>query len=35
MAAKALIRMAECYQRLGDAQARKVYERVLVEYADQ
>lgn len=35
VAAKALIRMAECYQKLGDAQARAVYERVLREYPDQ
>ncbi len=35
IAAKALIRMAECYQKLGDSEARKVYERVLSDYADQ
>jgi len=33
--ATALVRMAECYQKLGDAQARKIYERVVREYADQ
>lgn len=35
VAAKALIRMAECYQKLGDAEARKVYERVVREFGDQ
>ena len=33
--ADALVRMAECYTKLGDAQAHKIYERVLREYADQ
>jgi len=35
VAAQALIHMAECYQKLGDAESRKIYERVLREYADQ
>jgi Tol biopolymer transport system component len=35
LAAQALVRMAECYQRLGDAEARRVYERVVREFADQ
>jgi Tol biopolymer transport system component len=35
VAAKALIRMAECYQKLGDAESHKIYDRVLREYADQ
>ena len=35
LAAKALVRMAECYQKLGDAESRKVYERVVREFADQ
>ena len=35
IAAKALIRMAECYQKLGDVQARKIFEQVVREYADQ
>jgi WD40 repeat protein len=35
LSAKALIRMAECHQRLGDAEARVIYERVLREYDDQ
>ncbi|MFZ5928041.1 MAG: hypothetical protein ACOYX1_11395 [Acidobacteriota bacterium] len=34
-AAKALIRMAECHHKLGDAEARKIYERVARDYADQ
>lgn len=33
--AKALVRLAECYQRVGDDQARKTFERVVREYADQ
>ncbi len=35
VAAQALIRMAECHQKLGDAESRKIYERVLRDYADQ
>ncbi len=35
VAAQALIRMAECHQKLGDTESRKIYERVLREYADQ
>jgi len=35
VAARALVRMADCYHKLGDAEARKVYERVIREYADQ
>jgi Tol biopolymer transport system component len=35
LAAQALVRMAECYQKLGDAESRKVYERVIREYSDQ
>src|SRR5436305_10943351 len=35
VAAKALIRMAECHQKLGDAESKKIYERVAREYADQ
>jgi Tol biopolymer transport system component len=34
-AAKALIRMAECHHKLGDAEARKIYARLLREYPDQ
>jgi Tol biopolymer transport system component len=33
--ATALIRMAEAYEKLGDAQARAVWERVLREFGDQ
>jgi len=33
--ATALVKMAECYQKLGDAQARKIYERVVREFAEQ
>ncbi len=35
VAAKALIRMAGCYQKLGDAESAKIYERVVREFADQ
>ena len=33
--ATALVQMAECYRKLGDAQARTIYERVAREFADQ
>ena len=35
LVATALVRMAECHRRLGDATARGLYERVVREYADQ
>ena len=35
VAAKALVHMGQCYERLGDAEARKAYERVVKEFADQ
>jgi Tol biopolymer transport system component len=35
VAAQALVQMAECYQKLGDAQARKIFEQVVRDYADQ
>jgi Tol biopolymer transport system component len=38
VAAKALVRMGQCYEKLGDTQAqeaRKAYERVVRDYADQ
>jgi Tol biopolymer transport system component len=35
IAATALVRMAECYQKLGDSQARSIYERVARDYSDQ
>src|SRR5688572_21191200 len=34
-AAQALLRMAEAYQKLGDAQAKSAYERLVREYGDQ
>jgi Tol biopolymer transport system component len=34
-AATALVRMAECYDKLGDGGARTIYERIVREYADQ
>ena len=34
-AAKALVRMGQCYEKLGDAEARKTYERVVREFGDQ
>jgi Tol biopolymer transport system component len=35
LAAQTLLRMGQCYETLGQAGARKAYERVLSEYADQ
>ena len=35
LAAKALVRMGQCHEKLGDAEARKTYERVLLEFGDQ
>ena len=35
VASKALLQMGQCYEKLGKAEARKVYQRVLREYADQ
>ena len=35
IAVKALLRVADCYRRLGDAEARAVYQRIVKEYADQ
>ncbi len=35
LAAEALVRMAECHQKLGDMEARTIYQRVVREYADQ
>ena len=34
-AARALIRMAECHQKLGDAEAKSIYERIVRDYGDQ
>ena len=33
--ATALVRMAECHTKLGDTDARKIYERVVRDYSDQ
>lgn len=35
VAAMALVRMAEAYQKMGDAESQRIYRRVLSEYADQ
>jgi len=35
LAAQALLRMAECYQKLGDAEAQTIYERLVRDYGDQ
>jgi Tol biopolymer transport system component len=35
VAAMALVRMAECYQKMGDGEARKIFEQVVREYRDQ
>lgn len=35
LVARALLRMAECHQQLGDAEAQGIYERLLRDYADQ
>ena len=35
VSAMAWVHMAECYQKMGDAESRKIYERVLREYGDQ
>lgn len=35
MAAQALVRMAECHQKIGGAQAQTVYARIVRDYADQ
>src|SRR4051812_42654421 len=34
-AAEALVHMAGCYQKLGDTESRKIYERVVRDYSDQ
>ncbi len=35
VAAKALLRMGQCYEKLGDGEARIAYERVVREFGDQ
>ena len=35
LAAKALLRVGECYEKLGDTEARKAYEQIVREFGDQ
>ena len=35
VAAKALLSLGQCYEKLGDTEARKAYERVVREFSDQ
>jgi Tol biopolymer transport system component len=35
LAAQALMQMAQCYEKLGQAEARKTYERLVRDFADQ
>src|SRR5688572_4773453 len=35
LVAQALVKMAEAYQKLGDAEAQKIYQRVALEFSDQ
>src|SRR5713226_6464693 len=35
VAAKALLEMGQCYEKLGNTEARKAYERLLRDYGDQ
>ena len=35
LAAKALVQLGECYEKLGSTEARKQYDRVIRDYADQ
>jgi hypothetical protein len=35
VAAQALLHLADCYRKSGDADAQKVYERIVKEFADQ
>jgi Tol biopolymer transport system component len=35
IAAKALVRMAECYQKLGDSESRRIYQQIVEKYPDQ
>jgi len=35
LAARALVAMAECYQKLGDSQSHKIYQQIVRDYADQ
>src|SRR5207249_8791174 len=33
-AAEALVRMGQCHEKLGNAEARRIYEQVVREYSD-
>jgi Tol biopolymer transport system component len=35
LAARALVQMGQCYEKLGNAEARKAYEQVIKDFADQ
>jgi outer membrane protein assembly factor BamD (BamD/ComL family) len=35
VAAKALLEMGQCYEKLGNTEARKAYERLVRDYGDQ
>ena len=35
VAAKALLHLGQCYEKLGNSEARKAYERIVREFADQ
>ena len=35
VAADALVRMAACYEKLGDTESKRIYERLVREYGDQ
>jgi Tol biopolymer transport system component len=35
LAAQALLHMADCYRKMGDAEAHKIYERIVREFGDQ
>lgn len=35
LVAKALVQLGQCYEKLGSTEARKAYQRVVTEYADQ
>ncbi len=35
LAAKALVQLGQCYEKMGSTQARKQYDRVIRDYADQ
>src|SRR3989304_8492554 len=35
LAAKSLLRMGRCYEKLGKDEAKKAYERIIKEYANQ